>query len=322
LTGTGKAARALRSAIALPFLFFFLPGAITAQDNPGLPEIQRLDNRDSAFVQYLSDVETARRKIYSSGSASREARDNELADSLTVFVYSPRPEESLLTLAARCSVYYSSIATINRISNTADFKTGAPLLLPSVPGLFIPEYPETHLELLLSSSREEKGIPIVIHNGNIDIRCRFIPGEDFNPTERIFFLNRGFIYPLKDFRITSSYGPRQNPVTGNHGIHQGLDLAAPPGTPVYSVREGRVSEQGEDPVLGKYIIISHGDAWVSLYGHLSSVETVLRQQVNSGSLIGRVGSTGQSTGPHLHFELRQNGRAQDPEKLLRIFQGN
>jgi murein DD-endopeptidase MepM/ murein hydrolase activator NlpD len=77
-----------------------------------------------------------------------------------------------------------------------------------------------------------------------------------------------------------------------------------------------VTEQGEDPIYGKYIIIAHGDNWVSLYGHLSPIGTVLRSSVRSGNLIGRVGSTGQSTGPHLHFELRQNGRAQDPGKYL------
>jgi murein DD-endopeptidase MepM/ murein hydrolase activator NlpD len=76
---------------------------------------------------------------------------------------------------------------------------------------------------------------------------------------------------------------------------------------------------GEDPVYGKYIIVGHSDSWVSLYGHLSKIETALREEVQSGTLIGRVGSTGQSTGPHLHFELRQNGRTQDPGRLLRIF---
>jgi murein DD-endopeptidase MepM/ murein hydrolase activator NlpD len=77
-----------------------------------------------------------------------------------------------------------------------------------------------------------------------------------------------------------------------------------------------VADLGEDPIYGKYIIIQQGESWVSLYGHLSRIETVLRSSVRSGSLIGRVGSTGQSTGPHLHFELRQNGKAQDPGRFL------
>jgi murein DD-endopeptidase MepM/ murein hydrolase activator NlpD len=115
---------------------------------------------------------------------------------------------------------------------------------------------------------------------------------------------------------------RQNPVTGNTSFHQGLDLAAPQGTPVYAAQNGTVSEQGADPIYGNYIIITHNNNWISLYGHLSTIETSLYQQVNSGTLIGRVGSTGQSTGPHLHFELRQNGVSRDPQRLLRLFQGN
>jgi murein DD-endopeptidase MepM/ murein hydrolase activator NlpD len=140
-----------------------------------------------------------------------------------------------------------------------------------------------------------------------------------SPTERVFFLNRGFRFPLRHFRLTSAYGPRINPVTGRYGVHQGVDLAAPEGSPVYAAREGTVQDLGEDPIYGKYIIIGHGDSWMSLYGHLSKIETALREEVRSGTLIGRVGSSGQSTGPHLHFELRQNGRTQDPGRLLRIF---
>jgi murein DD-endopeptidase MepM/ murein hydrolase activator NlpD len=121
---------------------------------------------------------------------------------------------------------------------------------------------------------------------------------------------------LRVYTLTSSFGPRINPVTGNQGFHRGLDFAAPEGADVFAAREGIISEIGEDPVYGKYIVIQHGDTWASLYGHLSSVTAVLRSSVQSGTLIGKVGSTGQSTGPHLHFELRQNGRAQDPGRYL------
>ena len=305
---------------ALPFFYFLLsiaPLLGALDDYEDLPRIQRLDTRDLAFVQFLKEVETSRRLLFS----SRGATPGSFAEILRVYVYSPGPQEDMLNLAARCNIPYSSIATINRLQNPSDLNSLDLLVFPSVPGLFIPENPDTELERLLDSSRDG-GIPLIIDNGKDKITYRFLPGDDFNSTERIFFLNKGFNFPLKNFRITSTFGLRQNPVTGNHLFHQGLDLAAPEGTAVYAARDGTVSEQGEDAILGRYIIISHGDNWVSLYGHLSSIETSLRQQVNSGSLIGRVGSTGQSTGPHLHFELRQNGRAQNPEKLLRLFQGN
>jgi murein DD-endopeptidase MepM/ murein hydrolase activator NlpD len=100
-------------------------------------------------------------------------------------------------------------------------------------------------------------------------------------------------------------------------MHQGIDLAAPEGTEVFAVADGVVTSAGFDPVYGNYIIIRHNNNWTSLYGHLQVIETVLRTELKSGNLIGRVGSTGQSTGPHLHFELRQDGRAFDPAGRLR-----
>lgn len=308
------------AAKALPFFLLLLAGLqfARAQENGlGLPEIRRLDVRDTVYVQYMSDVESSRRQIYLSGSDLENSE--RIAGELTIYVYTPGSEETILTLSARCNIPYSAIATLNRLSNHGDLAAGVPLLLPSMPGLFIPETPETELERLLDSSRQNRGVTVTVNNGGERLRCRFLPGGDFSATERIFFLNRGFIFPLANFRITSGFGPRQNPVTGNHGVHRGLDLAAPEGTGVHAAQKGTVIEQGEDAVYGKYLIIRHDNNWISLYGHLSKIDTVLNQQVNSATLVGRVGSTGQSTGPHLHFELRQNGTAQDPERLLRLF---
>lgn len=320
MTERGRAGLLELKALSFLFLLLQLLPNLAGQES-GLPRIQKLNNQDTAFVQYISDVESARRLLYTSGSGADTFKI--ISEILTIYSYTVGSDENILTLSARCNIPYSSLATINRISNFADFSTGDSLLLPSVPGLFIPEKPENELELLLYSSRaDEEGIMITVSSGQTKTRFLFLPGQDFNATERIFFLNRGFTYPLKNFVISSTFGPRKNPVTGVQGIHQGLDLAAPEGTPVYAAREGKVSEVGKDAVLGNYIIISHGENWVSLYGHLSKIETVLNQQVNSGSLIGRVGTTGQSTGPHLHFELRQNGKPQNPEGLLRLFQGN
>ena len=100
-------------------------------------------------------------------------------------------------------------------------------------------------------------------------------------------------------------------------MHKGIDLAAPEGTEVFAIADGAVTATGFDPVYGNYVIINHNNNYSSLYGHLQKIDAVLRSDVKSGSLIGKVGSTGQSTGPHLHFELRLGGRALDPTGRLR-----
>jgi murein DD-endopeptidase MepM/ murein hydrolase activator NlpD len=296
------------------------PLASEESREPAFPEINRLDNGDVLFRQYLSDVEAARGRIFNRRDAENRDAGSAgaaLADGLTIYAYTPGPGEDLLSLAARCSIPYATLVTLNRLPTAAAGLNT--LLLPSMPGLFIPENPRTDLEMLLSSTRNDgRGTLVTVRQGRETERFRFIPGEEFTPTERAFFLNPGFRFPLRSYRLTSSFGPRINPVTGNPRFHAGLDLAAPAGTEVFASRQGVVTEQGYDPVYGNYIIISHGD-WTSLYGHLSEIYTVLRNNVESGSLIGRVGSTGQSTGPHLHFELRQRGIAQDPGKYLYLF---
>jgi murein DD-endopeptidase MepM/ murein hydrolase activator NlpD len=299
-----------------------------AQTPAPFPVISRLESADTAFKQYSEDVAEARRRIKNRDRTEETAAT--LTEALTVYAYTPGNGDGVpsalnapssldaFSLAARCNIPYAALATLNRLPHPDSFTGAATLLLPSMPGIFISETPETDLEMLLSAGRmaDQAGIPITVTRNGGSEHFLFIPGADFSPTERAFFLQTGFRYPLRSYRLSSPFGPRINPVTGNFRIHQGLDLAAPQGSEVYAARDGEVVEMDTDPVYGNYIIIRHGETWVSLYGHLSKFETALRSRVRSGSLIGRVGSTGQSTGPHLHFELRQNGRAQDPGRLL------
>jgi hypothetical protein len=299
------------------FLFFLLAAGPISGDSP-FPVISRLDTRDYAFRQYISDVETARRLVFS----SRQTRTEDIASYLTIYTYIPGDGDDLMSVAARCNIPYATLASLNRISHMGEMTIGKILLLPSVPGLFITEEPNTELERLLVSSREDIGLILTIPREDSAEQYRFIPGDDFTPNERVFFLNRDFRFPLRQIRVSSPYGPRVNPVTGRPGVHRGLDFAAPEGTEVYAVKSGIVIDTGDDPVLGKYVMISHESNWVSLYGHLSAIDTSLHATVQSGSLIARVGSTGQSTGPHLHFELRQNGQTRDPAVLLGIFRSS
>jgi murein DD-endopeptidase MepM/ murein hydrolase activator NlpD len=310
--------------LAFFFICFFLAGADAGADPgeppvpPSYPLITRLDPGDTGFRQFLQDVEAARRRLFNRERTGEGPEQT--AEGLTIYRYRPGDGEDIFTLAARCNIPYSAIATLNRFSHPVELEAAEAVLLPTIPGLFIPPEPSSDLERLTASARSSgwEGEAVVLNIGAGPERREvfFYPGGDFSPTERVFFLNRGFRFPLRSFRLTSPYGIRRNPVTGRIRLHEGLDLAAPMGSEVYAAADGVVAETGEDLVYGRYVIIKHGENWASLYGHLQRIETVLRSEVRSGSLIGRVGSTGQSTGPHLHFELRRNGQAQDPGKYL------
>jgi len=301
--------------LAFFLLFSFLAIPAFGVDS-ALPAIQRLDSRDTVFKQYLSDIEAGRRLLYS----PRQRAAEELASALMIYSYAPKEDEDLLGIAARCNIPYGTLASLNRYSHLEDLASGKTMLLPTMPGIFVPEIPSTDLERLIFSARQETAVTLFIPRDGKTERFYFLPGDDFTPTERVFFLNRDFQYPLKYFQVSSAYGMRINPVTGKLGMHGGIDLAAPYGTDVYAAKKGTVMELGEDLILGKYVIIKHENNMVSLYGHLSSIITSLNANVQSGTVIAKVGSTGQSTGPHLHFELRQNGQSRDPARLLRLFQ--
>lgn len=128
---------------------------------------------------------------------------------------------------------------------------------------------------------------------------------------RRMFLNT----PLSEHvRINSAYGYRLHPVSGKWAGHQGIDYPAPKGTPIRATAQGKISFIGVQNGYGKVIFIEHDDVYSTVYAHQSRFKEGLRKGVNieKGQIIGYVGSTGISSGPHLHYELRVNNQPVDP----------
>ncbi len=131
-----------------------------------------------------------------------------------------------------------------------------------------------------------------------------------------------FAAPVRGYAINSKFGLRR--LGGEPGArqHKGVDIAAPKGTGVYATAEGRVTEIGYDPAgYGNFIEMRHPNGMTTLYAHLSRVDVGSGDAIAPGARIGLVGSTGYSTGPHLHFEVRRNGGQINPAKVIgRTFQ--
>lgn len=113
-------------------------------------------------------------------------------------------------------------------------------------------------------------------------------------------------------RISSHYGYRIHPITGRRQFHDGLDIAAPYGNSVYAYTDGRVVEAGWNGGYGYCVLIDHGNGLRTRYAHLSKINVRVGQRVQTEERIGAIGSTGNSTGPHLHFEVIRNGRTENP----------
>ena len=118
--------------------------------------------------------------------------------------------------------------------------------------------------------------------------------------------------PCSYVKLTSPFGNRESPTAGASTYHQGVDLAAPQGTPVYASRAGRVTVAGYGSAAGYYVSINHLDGYSSMYMHLNNYVVSSGQTVSAGQLIGYVGSTGVSTGPHLHFGISYAGTYVNP----------
>jgi murein DD-endopeptidase MepM/ murein hydrolase activator NlpD len=147
----------------------------------------------------------------------------------------------------------------------------------------------------------------------------FVPGAELDSTALRKALGELFASPVRgSYRLTSGFGYRADPFTGVKQHHNGLDMAAPLGTPVRSTMSGRVVTTAWSNIYGNYIIINHGNGYQTLYGHLSKIQVQKDQAVNQGTQIGLVGSTGYSTGPHLHFTVYRNGKLINPATVLRL----
>jgi len=304
--------RRKRGAFLIYYIFinsFFL---FTNERYENYPLIKTLNFSDVTFKQYTEDVEIARKTI----------KQGKIGDEVPIKFYRYRVEKGwdIISIIARCCVDNAAIITLNRIQSPKDNLVGTYILLPTTPGIYLPEMPENPLEKLEAALCEKEAVPVIevnikLKKGDRKVLC--IPNGQLDGTAWTYFLNPLYRFPLDSGILTSSFGKRPSPFTGKPSYHPGIDLAAPTGSPVYACAPGKVKKVTYNKVYGNYIIIKHNDGRESLYGHLSKTLVTLNQVVKAGTIIGKVGSTGMSTGPHLHFEIREKGIATDPQVFIK-----
>lgn len=292
------------------FFFFFISLLFLTANSP-YPHIEKLDISDHIFIQYCDDVAEARKAL------AAAKKDQELP--IRFYTYKTTREDTIIKIAARCSIPYDAIVSLNRIESVQTGIASRLLILPALPAVYLPENPLSSIEKLIEAlfkKYKEEPVKIKLYSpqGKREVLC--FPGEIFNGTVRAFFFMPFYLFPLKDAVLTSAFGNRQDPFTGKASYHPGIDLAAPTGSPVMACAAGRIKEVSYSNVYGNYIILAHTDGRASLYGHLSKVYVSLNETVKSGKIIGAVGSTGMSTGPHLHFEIHEQGVPKNPADFV------
>lgn len=279
------------------------------------PEIPSLNYKDVLYKQYSEDLE-----LYYKNLAQHKPF------SVNFYSYTATKDDTLFTIAARCNISLETIATINRIGTADTNLTGKKLILPAASGVFVLdegiikiEKPQNCLEALIQKKYADKLHESSYFCYTIDSRYYFhLPEERLDQTTRAFFLDVKMKTPLDQYWLSSDYGYRSSPFGGQKQFHRGIDMAAPEGTKVYACKTGTVTSVVKmDSTFGNYIVIKHVNGLSSIYAHLLKIEVTAGQMVTTGQEIGLVGKTGKVTGPHLHFEIRQNGQSTDPNAYIK-----
>jgi murein DD-endopeptidase MepM/ murein hydrolase activator NlpD len=208
---------------------------------------------------------------------------------------------------------------LNNITNARRLREGEIIKIPNMDGI---PYNVKAGDTLTQISKE-MGVPVeaVLDANDLDNdkisagMMLFIPGARMAKDELKLAMGELFIYPLKG-RLTSPFGWRNDPISGVRRYHAAMDIAVPIGTPVKAAMDGKVASTGTNATYGKYVIMSHGGSYQTMYAHLSSILVKQGASVNQGAKIAESGNTGYSTGPHLHFAVYKNNRAINPLDVL------
>lgn len=276
-------------------------------------------NREMARFAFNSSTE-----VSEDGSVSGTLTSYTFKDPVTFTTYTVKSGDTISGISKKFGLNnISTIIAVNKIENVRALNAGKKLRIPSADGLLYKVVSGDTVEKV--AKKYEIEIADLLDVNDLDTEVLtvgmelFIPGAKLDKDVLRSAMGDTFINPLKTnaWRLTSRCGWRADPFTGVKQYHPGLDMAINQGTPIYAALSGKVVACGWSNVYGNYAIIDHGNGYQSLYGHMYKKLCKLNQEVTTGTKIGLVGTTGYSTGPHLHFTVYKNGKVVDPLTLIK-----
>jgi murein DD-endopeptidase MepM/ murein hydrolase activator NlpD len=234
---------------------------------------------------------------------------------LKLFFYRVKQGESVYSISRQFDVPMDTLISLNSMNDAHTIGVGDRLLVPNMRGILYTVKDGDTIEKI--AKEYDINADDIVYANEIDADkiaeglILFLPNARLSEKERARALGHYFTKPLRG-RFTSGYGMRRHPITRRMTFHTGIDIAAPTGTPIAAAREGRVVFAGWKGGYGKVVVIRHQFGYETWYAHMSTILVRNGQYVQMGQRIGRVGNTGVSTGPHLHFEVRRYGRPTNP----------
>jgi len=283
------------------FFLFFVP--LYGQ----VAEIGRLHYDDSNYQSLYDSTIASKNRIIRG--------DRKPAyDPPRIYRYRLQAGEDIWTVIAKTSLNIDSIATLNRIDFIGMLHEDVDVYMPDTLGLFFQAEDEERAGLAERFEIPEDSMLSVRDPVFKEKTLYFIPERELSFLERVYLSGVVFHAPLMG-RQTSNYGVRKDPFVNEQAFHGGVDIGTKEGKFVRASRHGKVVYAGEANGYGLLVVVAHDLGYHTIYAHLSEILIETNEHVDTGQALGRAGSTGRSTGGHLHFEIRRYRTPLNPENI-------
>ena len=241
---------------------------------------------------------------------------------LEYIVYRVKPGDMIGTIAKEYGVTEDTIISVNGVKQSRLIQIGDYFKIPSMPGIMYTVRADGETVESISSKYEiasDKTARVNSLEQKVALKAGttlFLPDAELDWVTRQEINGDLFTRPVRrGYYFSSYYGWRSNPFSGKRTFHGGIDMACPAGTPIYAALVGTVSRAGYDTVYGNFVEVRHHSGYKTLYAHMTEIKVKKGQSVTTNTMVGTVGSTGLSTGNHLHFAVYKNGKSMDPRRL-------
>jgi len=296
------------------FLLYAVPSAIFAM----AAAVAVLASTQTAALQANGNLKAEWNADLTAYEQTLNAKDAEIAKLQDEVVRLSQEAETFAAKMAELQSLEREILSLTEEDAGSPTAEAAPaeevaVLSASVGGEYDPV--DTDDALRLSASTRDELRELSVEADRLDGALH----EALQEAEKIAYLRRitPSIYPTTSTQVTSSFGYRRDPFTRRSAYHKGIDFGGDIGDPIFATADGQVARTGYDRAMGNYIYVKHGNGLETVYMHLTKSLVKKGQNVKKGEKIGTLGSTGRSTGPHLHYEVHKNGEAINPKPYIK-----
>lgn len=250
--------------------------------------------------------------------------DNQEESLITYQTYRVKAGDMIGYIADEFNVTQDTLISVNNIRQTRLIQVGQYLKIPSMPGIIYTVKTTGETPATIAAKYDVNADKCALVNSmTVDTSLTagaslFVPDAELDWVTRQEINGDLFHKPLHNrYWLSSYYGWRNSPFDASRRtFHGGIDMASPAGTSIYAALDGRVTATGYNATYGNYVIIQHHSGYKTLYAHMSAITCKQGNFVYTNTVIGKVGSTGLSTGPHLHFTVYKNGKTMNPLSLI------